>query len=115
MANATYIRVFRALQRDCHELKRQNFANTPQEKLARVQVLFIHLSIQLFDGDVTLRANADRDMPLLQSWLDELSRIRGNLGALARMDDVEIQSAPPQSWEVREPWSRIALTCKASY
>ena len=65
--------MFRALQREGNEIREQTFANTPQEKLARAHVLFIYFSIQLFDGDVTLRADADRDMSLLQSWLDELS------------------------------------------
>ena len=71
-------------------------ANTPQEKLARAQALFLYQIIGLFDGDVTLRSNADRNMPLLQDWLDELCKIRDNLGMPGIMNDRD----PPRSWEV---------------
>ncbi|RYP08072.1 hypothetical protein DL764_002112 [Monosporascus ibericus] len=46
-------------------------AATPVEKLARTQALFLYQIIRLLDGDVILRAQGERDIPLLQKWCDE--------------------------------------------
>ena len=96
MTSSNKTSVFRVLCQSLNELKGQQLANTPQEKLARVQALFLYQIIGLFDGDVTLRSNADQNMPLLQDWLDELCKIRENLG----MPESMIDPKPPRSWEV---------------
>lgn len=95
MTSSNKASVFRVLCQSLDELKQQQLANTPQEKLARAQALFLYQIICLFDGDLTLRSNADRDMLLLQDWLDDLCKIRENLGT-PKCDR-------PRSWEVGTP------------
>lgn len=73
---------------------------TPVEKLARTQSLFLYQIIRLLDGDVTLRAQGEKDMPLLQRWLGELCKIRDNLGDLAQLGDGVMREDPPKDWEV---------------
>ncbi|KAK3390050.1 hypothetical protein B0H63DRAFT_464706 [Podospora didyma] len=75
---------------------------TPVEKLARVQALFLYQAIRLFDGDVGLRAQAEKDMALLQTWVGELCDLRENLGDLARSgEDISaaLRAQPPKDWE----------------
>lgn len=70
---------------------------TPVEKLARTQVLFLYQIVRLLDGDVILRAQGERDIPLLQTWLDDLCKVRDNLGGLAQLEDSVIRQ---QEWQV---------------
>ncbi|KAH9885674.1 hypothetical protein F4778DRAFT_498501 [Xylariomycetidae sp. FL2044] len=68
---------------------------TPLEKLARAQALFVYQVIRLFDGDVGLRVQAERDMALFQTWLAELCKIRDNLssgGGEENVDDDDEQA-----------------------
>lgn len=88
--------VFKVLCESLNELKRQQLIDTPQEKLARVQALFLYQIIGLFDGDVILRSNADKNMPLLHGWLDELCKVRENPKTPESMNSPD----PPRSWEV---------------
>ena len=67
--------VMRALHGSVRELldaESGRVVATPVEKLARTQSLFLYQIIRLLDGDVTLRAQGEKDMPLLQRWLGEL-------------------------------------------
>lgn len=96
MTTSNKILVFRVLCQSLEELKRVRSDSTPQEQLARVQSLFLYQIIGLFDGDVSLRSNADRNMLLLQDWLDELCKIRENLTTSESMNNLK----PPTSWEV---------------
>ena len=73
---------------------------TPVEKLARTQALFLYQIIRLLDGDVILRAQGERDIPLLQTWLGDLCRVRENLGDLAQLGDSVMRNQPPREWEV---------------
>ncbi|KAI0813158.1 hypothetical protein GGR55DRAFT_639491 [Xylaria sp. FL0064] len=73
--------------------------STPIEKLARSQALFLYQIIRLFDGDVTLRAQGERDMGLLKSWLRELCRIRDNLGDMALLGYSSVKEQSPVAWE----------------
>ncbi len=73
---------------------------TPAEKLARTQALFLYQIIRLFDGDVTLRAQGEKDIPLLRTWLDDLYRICENLRDLAELGGSAVRAQPPQKWEV---------------
>jgi hypothetical protein len=102
MTSSNKTSVFRVLCQHLSELKRQQLATTPHEKLARTQALFLYQIICLFDGDLTLRSNADRDMPLLQDWIDELCKIRENLRTPESMVNVDARGRPnpPRSWEV---------------
>ncbi|RYP82956.1 hypothetical protein DL770_005469 [Monosporascus sp. CRB-9-2] len=72
---------------------------TPVEKLARTQALFLYQIIRLLDGDVILRAQGERDIPLLQTWLGDLCRVRENLGDLAQLGDNVMRKQPPREWE----------------
>lgn len=103
MTSSNKASVFRVLCQSLNELKQQQqLANTPLEKLSRAQALFLYQIICLFDGDLTLRSNADRDMLLLQDWLDDLCKTRENLRTQERAD---IRGGPnlPISWEVGTP------------
>lgn len=75
-------------------------APTPMERLARVQALFLYQIIRLFDGDVMLRAQGERDIPLLERWVGELCRVRENLGDLVQQEIDTVRMGPPQEWEV---------------
>lgn len=95
--------VMRALQRNVGDLVRTETVHvgaTVAEKLARTQALFLYQVIRLFDGDVTLRAQGEADIPLLQIWLGELCRVRENLGDLADAQDSVARKEPPKKWEV---------------
>lgn len=96
--------VMRALYNSACELVKaevHRIALTPIEKLARVQALFLYQVIRLFDGDVTFRAQGEKDMPLFKTWLRELCNIRDNLGHLAQLEDAVVREQPPVEWEVR--------------
>lgn len=85
---------------------------TPVEKLARAQALFLYQIIRLFDGDVTLRAQGEKDTLLLQTWLGDLCRVRGHLGNLADLENGLIRKQPPKtSWEVSDCYCRSACSC----
>lgn len=90
--------VFRVLCESLNELSQQGAVSTPQEKLARTQALFLYQIIGLFDGDVTFRSNADRNMALLRDWVDELCKIRENLRTSENASDPNPK--PPRSWQV---------------
>lgn len=92
--------VIRALHGNIRELidfEAGRITATPTEKLARTQALFLYQIMRLFDDNITLRSQAERDMPILEKWLDELCKIRENLGNLE--DDARRQK--PVEWEVR--------------
>ncbi|KAK3693911.1 hypothetical protein B0T22DRAFT_55622 [Podospora appendiculata] len=93
--------MLRGLQKNVAELLSDSVraATTPREKLARAQALFIYQVIRLFDGDVTLRAQGDQDIPLLQKWLLDLCRVRENLGDLPLPEDGVKQAQRPKDWE----------------
>lgn len=50
-------------------------ASTPADKLARVQALVILDSMRVFDGDVGLRAAAEREAHVLAAWIGELQAV----------------------------------------
>lgn len=112
MTNNNKSSVFKVLCQTLDELKEQRLANTPQEKLARVQALFLYQIICLFDGDLTLRSNADRDMAVLRDWVDELCKIRKNLKSSGSTSSAGLgeYSEPPRSWAVsilQRRWPQI--------
>ncbi|KAI8626481.1 hypothetical protein F5Y19DRAFT_478596 [Xylariaceae sp. FL1651] len=94
--------VMRALYASVRELidaETCHIIATPTEKLGRAQALFLYQIIRLYDGDIALRAQGEKDIPLLQMWLDELCKIRDNLGDLARLEHDREGRQPPQEWE----------------
>lgn len=68
-------------------------------KLARAQALFMYQVVRAMDGDVSLRAQAERDMPTLRVWLEELEGYRDTLADYMLMDDESARANPPKSWE----------------
>ncbi|KAM0330052.1 hypothetical protein ACHAQA_004223 [Verticillium albo-atrum] len=74
-------------------------AYTPYEKLARTQALLIYQQIRVFDGDIGLRAQAERDMSTLESWISELEGYRDNLAELWLLEESTQRERPPRSWE----------------
>ncbi|KAK1671181.1 hypothetical protein BDP55DRAFT_676606 [Colletotrichum godetiae] len=73
---------------------------TGHEKLARAQALFLIQTVRCFDGDVTLRAQAERDMGVLEKWLKDLEGLRDNFDEVHLLDDGALRGRPPRSWEV---------------
>ncbi|KAJ3541334.1 hypothetical protein NM208_g4655 [Fusarium decemcellulare] len=85
--------VLRTLQNNVRDLvDGESHQNTPLHRLARTQALFIYQIIRLFDGDISLRAQGEKHMHLLQAWLDELCCLRNNLGNTANGE--ESQASP---------------------
>ncbi|KAB5582907.1 hypothetical protein GE09DRAFT_1167093 [Coniochaeta sp. 2T2.1] len=94
--------VMRALHRNVSDIVRTQAVHTNAtvaERLARTQALFLYQVIRLFDGDVTLRAQGEVDIPLLQTWLCELCKVRDNLGNLEESEQGLVRAEPPQEWE----------------
>lgn len=95
--------VMRALQQAVQELldaETGRAAAKPVEKLARAQALFLYQVIRLFDGDILLRSQAEKDLPLLQAWLEDLLKMRENIGSLAELENEGAQIQVPVEWEV---------------
>ncbi|ETS76544.1 hypothetical protein PFICI_11931 [Pestalotiopsis fici W106-1] len=93
--------VMRALCKSAHELvaaESVRFVTTTTERLARAQALLLYQIIRLFDGDVALRAQAERDSALLNTWLAELCKMRDNLSTSARLENSVARAQPPE-WE----------------
>ncbi|KJZ76532.1 hypothetical protein HIM_03868 [Hirsutella minnesotensis 3608] len=74
-------------------------AATPADKLARVQALTIAGAMRVFDGDVGLRAAAEREMSVLMAWTKELATLRDELEEEAAMQKGGLREAPPKTWE----------------
>lgn len=70
------------------------------EKLACVQALWLLQTVRCFDGDVSLRAAAVRDMGVLNRWLKDLEDLRDNLDDMHLLDHIALRQKPPRSWEV---------------
>ncbi|TEA11189.1 Transcription factor gsfR2 [Colletotrichum sidae] len=75
-------------------------AMTGHEKLARTQALWLLQTIRVFDGDVAMRAQAERDMGVLKRWLGELEVLRDNLDDVHLLDEAAVRRRAPRSWEV---------------
>jgi len=93
----------RALHRNVRELVSAEVSRavaTPVEKLARTQALFLYQVIRLLDGDIILRAQGERDIPLLQTWLGDLCKVRENLGDLTQLGASVVRRRPPGEWDV---------------
>ncbi|KAK5316239.1 hypothetical protein LTR70_006407 [Exophiala xenobiotica] len=94
--------VMRALHRNVRELVSAEISRavaTPVEKLARTQALFLYQVIRLLDGDIILRAQGERDIPLLQTWLGDLCKVRENLGDLTQLGASVVRRRPPGEWD----------------
>jgi hypothetical protein len=75
-------------------------ATTPAEKLARAQALLLINTIRVFSGDVTLKSQADKEMPLLLTWLQEIQPLGAELVGGGEAADRTSKDMPPTSWDV---------------
>jgi hypothetical protein len=101
MTDSSKPSVFRVLCEGCVELKAQQTPSVPRERLARAQALLLLQIIRLYDGDITLRAQAEDDMALLEAWLGDLCKIRENLRTPQSIEQPgSRRNDPPASWEV---------------
>ncbi|KAK2022469.1 hypothetical protein LX32DRAFT_192360 [Colletotrichum zoysiae] len=73
---------------------------TGHEKLARTQALWLLQTVRCFDGDIYLRAQAERDMAVLEGWLKELEMMRDNFDEIHLLDEGAVRGKAPRSWEV---------------
>ncbi|KAF4208812.1 hypothetical protein CNMCM8927_008761 [Aspergillus lentulus] len=74
-------------------------ANTVYEKLANTQALWMYQVLRVFDGDIGLRSQAERDMTILEAWLLELEQYRDNLAEVCLLEEAEVRQRAPKSWE----------------
>lgn len=72
----------------------------PGTALIRVQALLLYQTIRVFDGDIRLRANADKHMDMLHNWNKHLADLRddSNDVQLSPTGSLEVQT--PESWQV---------------
>ncbi|KAH6646556.1 hypothetical protein BKA67DRAFT_411295 [Truncatella angustata] len=87
----------------------------PQQKIARVHALMLYQVIRMFDGDITLGTQADADVAILMSWIDDLCTVRDNLKEESGMRDSIIRSRPPESWERWIFAESVRRTCIFGY
>lgn len=101
---AMVMRVLHNSVKELVDVKTVYVEATLVEKLARTQALFLYQIIRLLDGDVFLRAEGERDIPLLQNWLGDLCRGRDNLRDSAQLGDSVMKRQAPRKWEVNTAW-----------
>ncbi|KAI1310717.1 hypothetical protein F5Y03DRAFT_26402 [Xylaria venustula] len=99
--------------REFVESETYRVVSTPIEKLARSQALFLYQIIRLFDGDVTLRAQGEKDIGLLKTWLGELCRIRDNLGDTELLSYRELSPVDWEKWVFAECVRRTIIVAYA--
>ena len=112
-ANTTMImRVLHSSVRELVDTEAGCVVAASAEKLARAQTLFLYQIIRLFDGDVILRAQGEKDMPLLQIWLGDLCRMHGHLGDLAEFENAVMRRQSPRiEWEVSARYDCSRYPC----
>lgn len=75
-------------------------ATTHADRLARVQALLILNSMRIFDGDVSLRAAAEREMSVMMAWVKDLVLVKNELEEGLPSAALTARDKPPKSWEV---------------
>lgn len=74
-------------------------ANTPTEKLARLHALLIINSMRMLDGDLWLRAAAEKEMPVMIDWITDIVNTRDKLEEGLSKSQWTDKACPPKSWE----------------
>ncbi|GJN73056.1 hypothetical protein PLIIFM63780_007120 [Purpureocillium lilacinum] len=76
-------------------------AVTPADRLARVQAMTVLNSMRVFDGDVGMRAAAEREMCIMLAWVKDLELAKDELEAESRVNGQRVggKEANPKSWE----------------
>lgn len=76
----------------------RNNAVSVLDKIARVQAIVIIDTMRMLDGDISMRAAAEREQGVILEWVDELARVREELEG----EDSPVTASrdkPPKSWE----------------
>lgn len=81
-------------------------ATTHADRLARVQALLLLNSMRIFDGDVSMRAAAEREMSVMLAWVKDLVVVKNELEEGFPPSVLMTRDKPPKSWE-----SWILLEC----
>ncbi|EHK26457.1 uncharacterized protein TRIVIDRAFT_35417 [Trichoderma virens Gv29-8] len=81
-------------------------ATTHADRLARVQALLLLNSMRIFDGDVSMRAAAEREMSVMLAWVKDLVVVKNELEEGLPAAALMSRDKPPKSWE-----SWIMLEC----
>lgn len=84
------------------EAARNEATGTHIDRLARTQALFLYQVLRLLDGELILRSRGERDIPLLETWLRDLEKVRDDLGdttLLGNSDSVARKQSHPE-WRV---------------
>jgi hypothetical protein len=96
-----FLRVLHDNVTHLHETAGSKSPLTPPEKLARLHALMLYQIIRMFDGDITLNRQADRDFEVMERWLADVVKVRDNLRDESALSVDELRVRPPESWEVR--------------
>ena len=83
--------------RDVH--REGELAETPAQKLARVQASLVVLGIKMFDGDMTMRSSAERELNILLDWTKDLLNVARQIDDGKAMEPPSDEQAP-KSWDV---------------
>jgi hypothetical protein len=75
-------------------------AGTPLEKLARVHALLIMNTMRMLDGDIWLRAAAEKEFGVMIDWVTDLVAVRDQLEESMPKSQWADKAFPPKSWEV---------------
>ncbi|KAH6604757.1 hypothetical protein Trco_006464 [Trichoderma cornu-damae] len=82
-------------------------ATTPADRLARVQALLLLNSMRIFDGDVSLRASAEREMYVMLAWVKDLVVLKNELEEGLPASALMAREKPPKSWD---SWIMVECT-----
>ncbi|KAL6878614.1 hypothetical protein J3F83DRAFT_240841 [Trichoderma novae-zelandiae] len=74
-------------------------ATTHADRLARVQALLLLNSMRIFDGDVSMRAAAEREMSVMLAWVKDLVVVKNELEEGFPPSVLMTRDKPPKSWE----------------
>lgn len=75
-------------------------ATTHADRLARVQALLLLNSMRIFDGDLGMRAAAEREMSVFLAWVKDLIAVKNELEEGLPPSAHMLRDKPPKSWDV---------------
>lgn len=89
-------------------------ATTHADRLARVQALLLLNSMRIFDGDVSMRAAAEREMSVMLAWVKDLVVVKNELEEGLPASTLISRDRPPKSWEVSCIYTILLTSCLIS-
>ncbi|PNP38231.1 hypothetical protein TGAMA5MH_09802 [Trichoderma gamsii] len=82
-------------------------ATTHADRLARVQALLLLNSMRIFDGDLGMRAAAEREMSVFLAWVKDLIAVKNELEEGLPASAHMMRDKPPKSWD---SWIMVECT-----